>query len=352
MKGTDGADIQRKCLELGAVPEAPTRAIDALRQLLPIKCQFEIITYPFEMGEAEARACGFEPKVIGSIQRGYTTGDDTRSAAKELADYGVKLILFAGGDGTARDIYSSIGDRAVVLGIPAGVKIHSAVYAINARAAGKLAAMYLQNELTRVKEAEVMDIDEEAFREGRASATLYGYLKVPVEETFVQSAKTGRVDSEDADLQSIAYAIIEQMTPDYLYILGPGTTMRAIKARVSSENTLLGVDVALNKRIVARDVNEQQLLTLMEGRKAKVVVTVIGGQGHIFGRGNQQISPRIIRMVGKENIIIVATKGKIYSLAGRPLLVDTGDPPTDSMLSGYVKIITGYGEQAVLRVAS
>jgi predicted polyphosphate/ATP-dependent NAD kinase len=212
--------------------------------------------------------------------------------------------------------------------------------------------MYLQEEVTRVREAEVMDIDEDAFRQGRASATLYGYLKVPVEETFVQNAKAGRMDSEDASVESIACTIIDQMNPDCLYILGPGTTMRAIKAKISSENTLLGVDVALNKRIIARDVNEKQLLALIEGREVKIIVTVIGGQGYIFGRGNQQISPRIIRAVGKANIVVVATKDKIFSLAGRPLLVDSGDTLTDTMLSGYMRIITGYGEQAVLKVVS
>ena len=350
LKGTDGQDIQKRCRELGAIPEAPSRAVEALKQLLPLQDQVQIITYPYEMGEEEARACGFKPKVIGSIQRADTTAQDTRKAADELQKEGVNLILFAGGDGTARDIYSAIGDRCVVLGIPAGVKMHSAVYAINARAAGKLAAMYLQGTVTDAKEAEVMDIDENAFRQGRASAQLYGYLRVPLEETFVQSAKAGRRDSDDTVVESIAYAIIDEMKPDVLYILGPGTTMRGIKAKISSENTLLGVDVALNKQFVARDANEKELLKLIKGKPVKIIVTVIGGQGYIFGRGNQQISPQVIREVGKENIIVVATKGKISSLGGKPLLVDTGDSVTDNMLVGYMKVVTGYSEQTVLKV--
>lgn len=350
LKGTDGQDIQKRSRELGAIPEAPSKAIEALKQLVPIQDQVQIITYPYEMGEEEAKACGFKPKAIGSIRRAETTAQDTRKAADELQKEGVDLILFAGGDGTARDIYSAIGDRCMVLGIPAGVKMHSAVYAINARAAGKLAAEYLLGTVTNAREAEVMDIDENAFRQGRASAQLYGYLRVPFEETFVQSAKAGRRDSDDTVVEGIAYAILDEMKPDILYILGPGTTMRAIKAKISSENTLLGVDVALNKQFVARDANEKELLNLIKGKAAKIIVTVIGGQGYIFGRGNQQISPQVIREVGKKNIIVVATKDKISSLAGKPLLVDTGDPETDNMLVGYVKVVTAYSEQSVLKV--
>jgi predicted polyphosphate/ATP-dependent NAD kinase len=352
LKGTDGEDVQRQCRLLGAMPEAPARTIEALRQLLPIKDDIEIITYPFEMGEEEAKACAFEPTIIGSVKKGRTTGQDSRKAAVDLQRTGVDLILFAGGDGTARDIYSGIGDRAVVLGIPAGVKIHSAVYATNPRAAGELAAMYLIRKLTSVREAEVMDIDEEAFRQGRISAKLHGYLRIPFEQAFVQSMKAGQKDSEEEDLENIAFAILDGMEPDCLYVLGPGTTTRAIKSKMSSVNTLLGVDVALNRQLVARDLGENQLLALIEGKRVKIIVTVIGGQGYIFGRGNQQISSRVIQRVGKENIIVVATKDKLSALAGKPLLVDTGDNETNKMLSGYIRVVTGYSKRAVFRVAS
>ena len=341
-----------RCVELGATPEAPTRATEALKQLSPIRDQVQITTYPFDMGEDEARTVGFTPEVVGATQRGHTTPGDTRAAAEQLLKTGVDLILFAGGDGTARDIFSGIGDRCVVLGIPAGVKMHSAVYAINARAAGKLASLYLRGDVTRVKEAEVMDIDENAFRQGRASAQLYGYLRVPSEETFVQSAKAGRRDSDDAAVESIAYSVLDNMESDCLYILGPGTTMRGVKAKIDPESTLLGVDVALNKHLIAKDANEKTLLSLMKGKKTKIVVTIIGGQGYIFGRGNQQISPQIIKQVGRENIIVVATKDKLTSLEGKPLLVDTGDSTTDNLLIGYVKVITGYLEQSVLKVVA
>jgi len=350
LKGTDGLEIQLRCRQLGAIAEAPLRAVEALKELVPIQNQVQIITYPFEMGEEEAKAVSFIPRVTGSIQKGKTTAGDTRAAADELQRMGVSLIHFAGGDGTARDIYAAIGDRCVVLGIPAGVKTHSAVYAINARAAGKLAAMYLQGGVSRIREGEVMDIDENAFREGRTSAQLYGYLRVPSEESLVQSAKTGSRESNAELVESIACAILDDMEPNCLYILGPGTTMRGIKTKITSDPTLLGVDVVLNRHLIAKDANEKELLNLIKGKRAKIVVTVIGGQGYVFGRGNQQISPKILNEVGKQNIIVVATKDKITSLRGKPLLVDTGDATTDNMLAGYVRVITGYAQQSVLKL--
>ncbi len=139
---------------------------------------------------------------------------------------------------------------------------------------------------------------------------------------------------------------------DCLYVFGPGTTTRDILAHIGLEKTLLGVDVVLNRQLIAKDVNENQLSSLIDGKKAKIVVTVIGGQGYIFGRGNQQISPEIIRKLGKGNIIVVATKEKLASLRGRPLLVDTGDEMVDKMLNGYMRVITGFENYSVYKVAS
>lgn len=350
-KGTDGEEILSECIRLGASPEAPTRAVQALRELLPIRDDIQIVTYPGRMGEDEAREAGFEPIVIGSTPSGRTTFCDTRQAAKDLAQYGVDLILFVGGDGTARDIYSSIRDSVVVLGAPAGVKIHSAVYAINPRRAGELAGLYLQGRVPRTREAEVMDIDEVAFREGRVSAALYGYLMVPHQEVLVQGMKAGRRTSEETHLEDIAFYILDNMRDNAFYILGPGSTTRSIKDKIGSQGTLLGVDVVLNKQYKAKDVNEAELLTLVGSNESYIVVTVIGGQGYIFGRGNQQISNRVIREVGRDRIIVVATRQKMAGLGERPLLVDTGDEEVDCMLCGYIRVVTGYHEQMVARVA-
>jgi predicted polyphosphate/ATP-dependent NAD kinase len=350
LKGSDGAEIQRKAQELGAVPQAAKRARQALEQLKPVR-GLEIVTYPGEMGEDAARACGLEPRVIGSIIPGATTARDTRTAAREMLRLGVDLLLFAGGDGTARDIYTAVGEELPALGIPAGVKIHSAVFATNPSSAGSLAALYLQGRTSSEREAEVMDIDEEAFRRGRLSARLYGYLKIPFRAGLVQNLKMGSSGGQAA-VGPIAEDIVEEMQDDCLYIIGPGTTTRAIATALELDKTLLGVDVVLNRELLAIDVNETQLLGLLDGRReAKIVVTPIGGQGYIFGRGNQQLSPRVIEQVGRDNVLVVSTKEKLYSLGTQPLLVDTGDPAVDELLSGYVTVVTGYRERAVRKVS-
>jgi predicted polyphosphate/ATP-dependent NAD kinase len=352
LKGSDGADIQKKALELGAVAESPQRARQALERLKSIKDELEIITYPHEMGEAAARECGFEPTVIGSIKQGATTAQDTMKAAQEMLQLNVNLLLFAGGDGTARDIYNAVGEELPVLGIPAGVKIHSAAFATSPRSAGELAVSYLQGRVSRLRDAEVMDIDEEAFRRGVLSARLYGYLKIPFWRGLLQGVKATSSPGEKTSQEAIALCIADGMEDDCLYIIGPGTTTRAIASKLELDKTLLGVDVVKGGQPVAMDASEAQLLALLQGQKAKIIVTPIGGQGYIFGRGNQQISPQVIEQVGKDNIIVVSTTGKINSLGGGPLRVDTGDRAVDEMLSGHIRVVTGYDEEIVYRVSS
>ena len=235
LKGSDGAEIQKRALELGAVPQSLNRAIQALERIKSIKGALEVITYPGEMGEDAATACGFEPTVIGSIKQGETTPEDTRNAAQEMLRLKVNLLLFAGGDGTARDIYSAIGEGIPGLGIPAGVKIHSAVFATSPRSTGDLAGLYLQGRVSSLREAEVMDTDEEAFRQGIVSAKLYGYLKIPLRRRLVQSLKIASSPGERASLEAIACDIVDRMGDDCLYIIGPGTTTRAITSKFRIE---------------------------------------------------------------------------------------------------------------------
>ena len=352
LKGSDGAAIQKQALALGAVPKALNRAIEAIQFLATLRGELEIVTYPGEMGANAAVACGFEPVVIGAITPGETTAADTSQAAGEMMGLGADLVLFAGGDGTARDIYRAVGTNVPVLGIPAGVKIHSAVYATHPKSAGELAAMYLRGQATDLREAEVMDIDEDAVRQGVVSAKLYGYLKIPFQRMLVQSLKSASPPGERLAADAIACAVIDEMAEDRLYIIGPGTTTRAIASRLGLPKTLIGVDVVLNRQLLAADVGERRLLELLEGHRAKIVITPIGGQGYLFGRGNQQISAEVIRRTGKENIIVVSTLDKIVSLRGRPFLVDTGSHAVDEMLKGYTKVVTGYNQYTVYQVSN
>jgi predicted polyphosphate/ATP-dependent NAD kinase len=353
LKGTDGASVVSEARLLGANPEAPQRAADALRVIVKIKDEIELRTYPKEMGEDEALSCGFSPSVVGSIRSGETTFEDTQRAAIEMRDLGVDLLMFAGGDGTARDICRMIGHdkKITVLGIPAGVKMQSAVFALTARNAGDVAVTFLTSSNPSVVDAEVMDIDEASFRRGLVAARLYGYLQIPEERRFMQSAKSGGTQTEKQVIQGIAADLVKNEQKDYLYIYGPGTTTRDILTELGLEKTLLGVDVILGGRVIATDVNERELARLIDGKKrAKIVVTIIGQQGYIFGRGNQQVSPEIIKNVGKENIIVVASKEKLASLQGKPLLVDTGNQEVDKMLGGYIRVITGLDDYVVYKV--
>jgi predicted polyphosphate/ATP-dependent NAD kinase len=347
LKGSDGEDTVKRAFSLGAERLAPERAVETLRELFADRERFTLLTYPKEMGEEEALRCSYTPTVLGSIQSGHTTSEDTRKAAQEMLEKRVDLIIFVGGDGTARDIYEAVGTHVAVLGIPAGVKIHSSVYAINPRRAADLVHEFLQGHAPS-REMEVMDIDEDLFRQGQVSARLYGYLLVPYERRLVQGAKAASTGSGES-LCGIAAAVVDRMTEEEYYILGPGTTVKAIGDELKIDKTLLGVDLVFRKKMIGKDLNERQILEMIDGKKAKIVVTVIGGQGYIFGRGNQQISPRVIQAAGKKNIIIVAAKNKLISLQG-PLLVDTGDPQVDSMLSGFVRVVTGFDEETVWKV--
>jgi predicted polyphosphate/ATP-dependent NAD kinase len=349
LKGSDGEDILRKARELGAEPHSPGRAVQALQAIKMGSPSFELYTYPGEMGEDEAREAGLDPNVVGEITAGATKAEDTKKAAAALADLGVDLLLFAGGDGTARDVYEAIDSRVPVLGIPTGVKIHSAVYAVTPAAAGRLAASYLNGEASETRDAEVMDIDEDAFRENRLSAQLYGYMRIPYAPEYLQGSKEGSVSQEPLDLEAIAADITDEMEPGVLYIVGPGSSTRPVVEQFSVEKTLLGVDLMMDGELVAKDANEEQILAHLDDRNAKIVVTVIGGQGFVFGRGNQQISPEVIRKVGKENIIVIATPQKLATLRARALRVDTGDPALDEELKGYYKVVTGYRRRTLIK---
>jgi predicted polyphosphate/ATP-dependent NAD kinase len=351
LKGSDGAEMIKRARILGVEPESPHRTLEALKVLQPLKEMIQIITYPAEMGEHEACQAGFEPVVIGAINSGHTGAEDTIKAAREMLAIGIDLLVFAGGDGTARDIFGVVDTQIPVVGIPAGVKIHSGVYAVTPRSAGQVALQYLQSDSGRLREAEVMDIDEDAFRQGRVKASLFGYMLTPENRRYMQNTKSGS-RTTSTQLNGMAARIVATMEQDVLYIIGPGTTTRAIMEQLNLPNTLLGVDVVLNGELVAADVNEKQLFELIGGKKVKIIVTVIGGQGHFLGRGNQQISPRVIREVGQENIIIVATQEKLIALHPAPLLVDTGDVQLDQEFIGYRQIITGAEDSTVFPVSS
>ena len=349
LKGSDGAHTAAKAIELGAEPKANSRTKAALEVLLPYKERLTIYTVNGDMGEQTAKALGFNVEVVYNTAA-ITTPDDTEQAAKILKNSGVDLVLFAGGDGTARNICHAIEDTIPVLGIPAGCKIHSGVYAITPKAAGRVVEMLVKGELVTLADADVMDIDEDAFRQGTVKAKRYGEMQTPSEVRYMQAVKNGGKETDELVLADIAAHVVSQMDEDTFYIMGSGSTVEAIMEEMGLENTLLGVDLIKDQTLVAQDLTAKQLLELTHDQSTKLVITLIGGQGHIFGRGNQQLSPVLIRAIGKENIIVVATKTKLQALNGRPLICDTGDGELDDELTGYIKVTTGFNDHIMYAV--
>jgi len=351
LKGSDGKETRDKALAMGAEKKANARVETALRLLMDYRGQIEILTAAGEMGADVASALGFATRVIYTPASTQTEASDTESTARLLLEQAVDLLLFAGGDGTARNICHVVEGHIPVLGVPAGCKIHSGVYAVTPKAAGRVVEQMVNGELLTLNQAEVMDIDEQAFRAGRVKARQFGEMQVPSELRYVQAVKSGGKESDDLVLQDIADYLIEQME-DELYVMGSGSTVAAVMAHMQLENTLLGVDLVQEQTLIGRDLTAQELLRQIKGKITKLVITLIGGQGHVFGRGNQQLSPAVIRAVGKDNIVLIATKSKLQALQGRPLLVDTGDPELDSQLGGYIPVITGYKDQVLYPINS
>lgn len=349
LKGTDGQTILNQARSLGAKPIAPARAESFLSELSPAKNHLKLVVGAGAMGEDETKRCGFTYTVVGEMKK-ETSAEDTQATAKSIKEAGVDLLVFCGGDGTARDVLTAADMRLPVLGVPTGVKMHSAVFAVTPAAAARVTLRFLWDAVP-LREAEVMDVDEVAFREGHVSAKLYGYVLTPYEPHLIQENKVASPMTEDEvrNQAAIAIYIIENMKPDVVYIVGPGTTTRTIADLLDEKKTLLGVDIFLNKKIVARDVNEKQILEHIQGKPARIIVTPIGGQGFIFGRGNQQISAKVLRQVGLDNIIIIATESKLRSL--KSLRVDTGDPNMDNVLRAHsFRVSSDYKTERPMQV--
>lgn len=346
LKGSDGVEIQQLAKARGFESVALERTVTALSQL-PKGTPF--ITASGDMGETALTLAGLKP-VVAYSPNFPTTPDDTVLATKALVKAGVDLLVFAGGDGTARDVYRGLegNSTAVVLGIPCGVKMYSGCFGVNPIATGRIIANYLSGGLINLEHREVLDIDEDNIRAGVVEATLQGLVTVPVVRGRTQSRKSASSSAEEQNLASVAEGFISAMQQGEQYILGPGGTTRAIARKLGIDKTPLGVDVIENGQVIASDCSEATLLDAIHGKKAHAVVSIIGGQGFILGRGNQQISTRVIGELSEPKIIVVATPNKLASLNGN-LLIDSGDLATDAALQGFYKVITGSRDTVIVQ---
>ncbi len=343
LKGTDG-EVYKKALELGAQPVTPQRIEETL-SVVNRKGLFFIVA-PGKMGEDFMKKFDFKYEVVSAIDK-KTNADDTKRIIREMVEKGIELLVFVGGDGTARDVYDVLGLTIPVVGIPSGVKMFSPVFALSTFAAAEI----INNTSEQIIEKEVLDIDEKAFRDGELGAELYGYLNVPKNLNLLQSKKEpSNVSKPDKiSKEEISQYILEHIENDVLYILGPGTTLATITSKIGVEKTLLGIDAVYRAQIVGKDLNEKGLLALINKYdKIKIIVTPIGGNGFIFGRASKQFTPAVLNAIGEENIIVVATDDKISRL--ECLRVDTGDDGTDNRLKGHMKVITGYKTETLIEV--
>jgi predicted polyphosphate/ATP-dependent NAD kinase len=353
LKGTNGA--ARKAADLGAKPVSPAKAVEFLTKLkeLDITNRIEIITCQGVMGEKETRIAGIQAEILPLNISLKTTAADTKSAVKKLAAQNVDLIVFVGGDGTARDILDALSNSTSipVLGAPSGVKMYSGIFAATSTDAAYVVQAFLEGE-AQIMDFEIMDIDEKAFREDRLSVTLHGILKGPFVPTRSVGSKHLSPDTIDEHENQMAVAkfIVEEMNPKGTYILGPGSTVKCVADFLGVEKTLLGVDL-YQKKAVVKDVNEEKILnSVKDWKNSWLVLSPIGRQGMLLGHGNQQISPRIIKRIGREHIIVGATHSKLKEIEGGVLRVDTGDVEVDAMLKGYIKVATDYREWRLMKI--
>ena len=355
LKGTDG--VLNQALKLGAKPVAVDKANETIKRFISYyskKDEIKWFTCSGKMGGEILKKAGLENiEIVYSPPSKMTSSNDTKNACKKFLEKNVDLVLFCGGDGTARDIFEIVKNKIPIHGIPSGVKMHSGVFGITANASAKMLYEYVDKSLT-VGDAEIMDLDEEKYRKGIWNIRLFGIAKGIVEPTYIQVGKsTFESVSDDEIKDELSDHIIDEIekNKDVLYLFGSGGTIDYIAKKIGVKNTLLGIDAVYNKKLISKDLNEEGILRLLSKyKKAKVILSPIGAQGFILGRGNLQLSSKAIKKIGLDNIIIVSTPAK---LASTPVIrVDTGDKKLDDMFAKkeFIMVVIGYRLSRVVKI--
>lgn len=348
LKGSDG--VFEQAAALGGEPRAETRVPRTLESLGSHAKTLHWCCWGGDMGARYLQNAGIAADVLGA-PAAVPSAADTRAAVAAMLAVGIDLLLFAGGDGTARDILASAATNVVVLGIPCGVKMHSGVFAITPESAGQLLLSLSSGGLVQSVLRDVRDLDESSLRAGRLEPRYFGELRVPEPGGYLQHTKVSGKESEALVSQEIAADVSERLLQtDRPVVLGPGSTLLQIKSALGMNGTLLGVDVWRNGETLAVDADRRWLDTNLDS--PLVVLSFTRGQGFLLGRGNQQLSPKLLRKLQREDIWVVGSRTKLNTLDGRPLLIDTDDPQLDTQFTGLIEITTGYEDRLLYRVAS
>lgn len=348
LKGTDG-EMYEKARELGAEQKTPKRTSDFLDQLEHRERMLFLVASG-RMGADYIRGFGLDFEEVGDIEE-ETAARDTREIAKEMLARGIDILVFVGGDGTCRDVLDAVGTAVPVIAVPSGVKVFSSAFAVSPGGAADMLDGFIEG--SEITEQEVLDIDEDAFREDQLASRLYGYLLVPEAEEALQEGKqaSSTDTSSVKNKKEIANETIQNFEEDTLYLLGPGTTLKAITDELELPKTLLGIDAVINGVLAGSDLNEADILELLrQYSEVKIIVTPIGGNGFIFGRGSKQFTPEVIKKVGSENVLVVGDKAKVNKLDC--LRVDTGEVEVDELFGRSMEVTVGRSEKMVMEVRS
>ena len=355
LKGTDG--VINQAIKLGAKPVAYIKANETINEFILNNSKKDDIKWfscKGKMGGEVLSNSGLRNiEIVYSPSKEKTSSDDTKNACKIFLEKNVDLILFCGGDGTARDVFNVVNNKIPILGIPSGVKMHSAVFGVNTVAAGKMLNEFVNKRLT-VGDAEIMDLDEEKYRKGEWNIKLFGIAKGIVEPTYIQVGKSTFESISDNEIKDELYEhILDEIEKEnnILFLFGSGGTIDFIAEKIRIKNTLLGIDAVYNKKTIGSDLNEQAILNLLKKyQKVKLILSPIGAQGFILGRGNLQLSPKVIKKIGIDNIIVISTPSK---LASTPVIrVDTGDKKLDEMFAEkeFIMVVIGYRLSRVVKI--
>jgi predicted polyphosphate/ATP-dependent NAD kinase len=356
LKGTD--DVAAQAMRLGAAPIAQERALEALHELRRLierespVLAIRWLTASGAMGLDALHAAGFTAVEAVYEAAGESSARDTAACAAKCVAAGVDLTLFCGGDGTARDICAVTGTATPVLGIPSGVKMYSGVFGVTPARTAELCLRFLKGEIGTAR-VDVLDLDEEKLRAGAWAVRLHMAASTPFEPSLTQAGKALIASGDDDEVTAdIAAELRERIAADDLLLFGPGSTVQALARALGLDKTLLGIDAFAGGRSAGSDLNERQLLDLLSRRRrCLLVLSPIGVQGFVLGRGNQPLSPAVIRRIGIDNMIVVATPAK---LARTPVLrFDSGDAALDSQLTSrrYLPVVIGYRRQRLVEVA-
>ncbi len=344
-KGSDNLTIS-----LSSLPQsrANQRCYQTLKLLQMYAPQLHFYCASGLMGQDVLTELGFETQIVYHSPT-ITQAQDTIWVAQALMAQPIDILLFVGGDGTARNLCEAQVSKPV-LGIPAGVKMHSGVFALNPESAAEVIIKLITGAGVAVEQAEVRDLDELALQQGKVQAKFYGELTIPVDTKLIQQMKCASPESDELVQTEIAAFVAENLQADVLYLFGVGSTCAAIMAQLGYEHTLLGFDALLNGELVAKDLDSRAIWQWVQHYPTKIILTATGGQGVLIGRGNQQLTPQVLRHVGRDNLWVVASPQKLQQLQGRALVLDTGDAELNQAWQGLIKVTTGYQQEQLYYV--